>query len=352
MNDRARPQAASLLRDVASSSEFADLARLLNGLRYLSGSSLRDISGGSHRAVALEVRRQSRSMPTSALHASMHRTLQLLDTRPLVGPQGYAASRRRLGTLMSQRAVADDWIARLQARQRQSRRLGDTQTHTALDAEIQVRKDQRRRLIDRERHAERIVQEHERRLQALYDWQLDHLQQLVQGRWHAQELLDREERALDEVVATPPPYLLSALGAPPRAAEAREIWRQGALAILRFHKDYHIQDPAWLSATRLWTLPGGCAAARSRSSLTRPASSSTTPASRFPSTNRSTSLTSVARDDDLPDREPGRRAGPSLGELGLQAPARAKQMQINRRSGLPNTLQAGRRFLPGRRGQI
>jgi hypothetical protein len=244
MNDRARPQAASLLRDVASSSEFADLARLLNGLRYLSGSSLRDISGGSHRAVALEVRRQSRSMPTSALHASMHRTLQLLDTRPLVGPQGYAASRRRLGTLMSQRAVADDWIARLQARQRQSRRLGDTQTHTALDAEIQVRKDQRRRLIDRERHAERIVQEHERRLQALYDWQLDHLQQLVQGRWHAQELLDREERALDEVVATPPPYLLSALGAPPRAAEAREIWRQGALAILRFRKDYHIQDPA------------------------------------------------------------------------------------------------------------
>jgi hypothetical protein len=244
MDDRARPQAASLLRDVASSSESADLARLLNGLRYLSGSSLRDISGGSHRAVALEVRRRSRSMPTSALRASVHRILQLLDTRPLVDPQGYAASRRRLGTLMSQRAIADDWIARLQAHRRRSDRLGDAETHRALDAKIQGRKDQRRRLIDRERHAERIVQEHERRLQALYDWQLDHLQQLVQGRWHAQELLDREERALDEVVAAPPHYLVAGLGAPSQATEGLEVWRQGALAIVRFRKDYHIQDPA------------------------------------------------------------------------------------------------------------
>jgi hypothetical protein len=243
MDDRARPQAASLLRDVASSSESADLVRLLNGLRYLWGSSLRDISGGSDRAVALEVRRRSRSMPTSALRASVHRILQLLDTRPLVDPQGYAASRRRLGTLMSQRAIADDWIARLQAHRRRSDRLGDAETHRALDAEIQGRKDQRRRLIDRERHAERIVQEHERRLQALYDWQLDHLQQLVQGRWHAQELLDREERALDEVVAAPPHYLVAGLGAPSQATEGLEVWRQGALAIVRFRKDYHIQDP-------------------------------------------------------------------------------------------------------------
>lgn len=190
-----------------------------------------------------EARRQSRSMPTRTLRASVHRTLQLLDTRPPVDPQSYAACRRRLGTLMSQRAVEDDWIARLQARQRQSARLGDAQARTALDAELQVRKEQRRRLIDRERHAERIVEEHERRLQALYDWQLDHQQQLAEGRWHAQTLLEREERALDGVVAAPPSYLRAALGVPPRAAEARELWRQGALAILRFRKDYHIQDP-------------------------------------------------------------------------------------------------------------
>jgi hypothetical protein len=98
-------------------------------------------------------------------------------------------------------------------------------------------------LIDRERHAERIVEEHERRLRALYDWQLEHLQQLVQGRWQAQALLDRQKRALDKVMAAPPAYLLSELGDPPRPPEAREVWRQGALAILRFRKDYEIQDP-------------------------------------------------------------------------------------------------------------
>lgn len=190
-----------------------------------------------------EAQRQSRSMPTSALRASVHRTLQLLDTRPRVDPQAYAACRRRLGTLMSQRAVADDWIARLQARQRRSARVGDAAARTALDAEIELRKEQRRRLIERERHAERTVEDHERRLRVLYDWQLDRHQQLVEGQWHAQTLLERQERALDAFAATPPPYLLAALGVPPRAAEGREVWRQGALAVLRFRKDYQIDDP-------------------------------------------------------------------------------------------------------------
>ncbi len=94
--------------------------------------------------MAQEVRRQSRIMPTSALRASVHQTLQLLDTRPPVDPQAYAASRRRLGTLMSQRAVADDWIARLQARRGQFGQL-DAETRKALDAEIQLRKRQRQR---------------------------------------------------------------------------------------------------------------------------------------------------------------------------------------------------------------
>jgi hypothetical protein len=182
-------------------------------------------------------------MPTSALRASVHRTLQLLDTRPRVDPQVYAACRRRLGTLMSQRAVADDWIARLQARQRRSARVGDAAARTALDAEIELRKEQRRRLIERERHAERTVEEPERRLRVLYDWQLDRHQQLVEGRCHAQTLLERQERALDGIAATPPPYLLAALGVPPPAAEGRAVWRQSALAVLRFRKDYHIQDP-------------------------------------------------------------------------------------------------------------
>jgi hypothetical protein len=243
MNKPAGHPATSSLQDIASSSEAAETLRLLKALRHLSGSSPLNLPGRIQRAMAEEARRQSHSIPTNGLRASVHRTLQLLNTRPPVDPQAYAASRRRLGTLMSQRAVADDWITRLQARQRQSRRLDDAHTYTALAAEIQTRKEQRRRLIDRERHAERIVEEHERRLQALYDWQLDHLQQLVQGRWHAQTLLERQERALDAVSAAPPPYLLSVLGFPPRAAEAREVWRQGALAILRFRKDYHIQDP-------------------------------------------------------------------------------------------------------------
>jgi hypothetical protein len=225
----------SSLQEIASSSEFAEIPQLLNALRHRPG--------GSHRDVTWEARRQSRSMPTSALRASVHLTLQLLDTRPPVDPQAYAACRRRLSTLMLQRAVADDWIARLQARQQQAARLGDAEARTALDTEIEMRKEQRRRLLDRERHAERIVEEHERRLQTLYDWQLDHFQQLVQGRWHAQALLERQERALDAFAATPPPYLLAALGVPPRVPQAGEVWRQGALAVLRFRKDYHIGDP-------------------------------------------------------------------------------------------------------------
>ena len=144
MNDPASQRATSLLRDIASSSQFAEISRLLNALRYLLRSSLRAVPGGSHGAMAQEVRRQSRIMPTSALRASVHQTLQLLDTRPPVDPQAYAASRRRLGTLMSQRAVADDWIARLQARRGQFGQL-DAETRKALDAEIQLRKRQRKR---------------------------------------------------------------------------------------------------------------------------------------------------------------------------------------------------------------
>jgi len=121
--------------------------------------------------------------------------------------------------------------------------LSDTETRKALDADIEVRKRRRRRRIDRHRHAERIVEEHERHYQALCDWHLDHLQQLVQARWHARALLDRQERAPDEMMVSPPPYLLAELDAPPRSPEARQIWRHGVLAILRFRKDYDIQGP-------------------------------------------------------------------------------------------------------------
>ncbi len=243
MNDPPGAPATSSLDDIASSSESAEVSRLLDGLRHLLGASARDLAGGSDRAIVQEVRRQSRSMPTGTLRASVHRTLQLLDARPPVDAQAYAASRRRLGVLLSQRAVADNWIARLEARQRRPGRLGDMQTRRAVDAEIELRKDQRWRLIDRQRHAERIVAEHERRLQALHDWQLNHLRQFLQGRCHAQTLLEREERALDEVAAAPPPYLVAELGDPPRVPEARELWRQGALSIVLFRKDYRIQDP-------------------------------------------------------------------------------------------------------------
>src|SRR6266496_268087 len=243
MSDHAHPLSMSSPLDIAGTSKFAEIARLLDALRHPFRPSLHDLPGGRNGAAAQELRHQTPSMPTSALRASMHQTLKLLDTRPPVDPQPYTASRRRLGTLISQRPVEDDWIARLQARRRRLSRLSDTETRKALDADIEVRKRRRRRRIDRQRHAERIVEEHERHYQALCDWHLDHLQQLVQARWHARALLGRQERALDKVMAAPPAYLLSELGDPPRPPEAREVWRQGALAILRFRKDYEIQDP-------------------------------------------------------------------------------------------------------------
>jgi len=243
MSDHAHPLSMSSPLDIAGTSKFAEIARLLDALCHPFRPSLHDLPGGRNGAAAQELRHQTRSIPTSALRASMHQTLKLLDTRPSVDPQPYTASRRRLGTLISQRPVEDDWIARLQARRRRLSRLSDTETRKALDADIEVRKRRRRRRIDRHRHAERIVEEHERHYQALCDWHLDHLQQLVQARWHARALLDRQERAPDEMMVSPPPYLLAELDAPPRSPEARQIWRHGVLAILRFRKDYDIQGP-------------------------------------------------------------------------------------------------------------
>jgi hypothetical protein len=242
MNDPADPRKTSP-GDIASSAEFAEISLLLTAVRHLSGLSLPGSPGESHGTVVQEARRKSRSMPTSALRAGVSQTLRLLDTRPPMDPHGYATSRRRLGALTSQRAIEDDWIARLDAVRRQARGPGGAATRKVLKADIQVRKQQRGRLVARERHAEWIVKQHERRLQALYDWQLDHQRQLLQGQWHAQTLLDRQEQVLDAIVARPPPYLLTELGVPPRLPEARKIWREGALAILRFRKDYKIQEP-------------------------------------------------------------------------------------------------------------
>jgi hypothetical protein len=180
-------------------------------------------------------------MPTSALRASLQEVLQLLDTRPPVDAQAWATSRRRLGVIMSQRAVEEDWIAWPQARRRHLGSFGDTEASRALHADIRVHV-QRRRLIDRERHAGRMLEEHERGWQAFCDWQLDHVPQLVQAQWHAQAVPERQERVLDEVVAAPPPYLLAELRLPPERPEGREVWRQGAQAILRYRKHFGIQD--------------------------------------------------------------------------------------------------------------
>jgi hypothetical protein len=38
-------------------------------------------------------------------------------------------------------------------------------------------------------------------------------------------MLERQERALDEVEATPPPYVFAELGDPPRPPQARDVWR-------------------------------------------------------------------------------------------------------------------------------
>jgi hypothetical protein len=64
-----------------------------------------------------------------------------------VEPEAYAASRRRLGTLISQRAVEDDWITWLRARQGRLGGFGEQGLRKALDADIQMRTQQRRRLI-------------------------------------------------------------------------------------------------------------------------------------------------------------------------------------------------------------
>src|SRR6266511_4528771 len=165
----------------------------------------------------------------NAIPRSPFDTLETCFRLLSTGPACLALDGRRLGTLISQRPVEDDWIARLQARRRRLSRLSDTETRKALDADIEVRKRRRPRRIDRHRHAERIVEVHERHYQALCDWQLDHLQQLVQSRWHARALLDRQVLAPDEMIVSPPPYLLAELDAPPRSPEARQIWRHGVL---------------------------------------------------------------------------------------------------------------------------
>jgi hypothetical protein len=237
------PRAALSLRDIASSTEAMEINRLLGALRDSRGPSLRDLPGGEHGPAAQQLRRQTQSMPTSALLASVRQTLQLLDSRPPVNPEAYAASRRRLGTLMSQRAVEDDWIVRLQARRRRLGRFGEQGLRKALDAEIETRKQQRHRLIGRERQAERVVEEHERRYQALCDWHVDHLYQTAQAQGYARALWDRQEQALDLAAAKPPGYLFAELGSPPESPDALQVWRQGALAILRFRKDHHIEDP-------------------------------------------------------------------------------------------------------------
>jgi len=103
MSDHAHPLSMSSPLDIAGTSKFAEIARLLDALRHPFRPSLHDLPGGRNGAAAQELRHQTPSMPTSALRASMHQTLKLLDTRPSVDPQPYTASRRRLGTLISQR---------------------------------------------------------------------------------------------------------------------------------------------------------------------------------------------------------------------------------------------------------
>jgi hypothetical protein len=169
--------------------------------------------------------------------------LRLLDARPWVDPQARIASRQRLGAITSQRAIEDGWVARLEERRRRLDPVGDRAGAKMRDAELEARQQQLQRLMDRQRHAERILEEHERRWQAVCDWHLKHHPQLLQARWHALQLLERQERALDELEAAPPPYVLDELGAPPRAPQPRDAWRHGALAILRYRKDHHIQDP-------------------------------------------------------------------------------------------------------------
>jgi hypothetical protein len=233
MSTPAGAPAISSLGDIASSRQFAEIDQLPETLRHLLGPSLRDLPGGEHGPAVQKRRRKIRSMPTGTLRVSVRQTLQLLNRHPLVDLQAWAASQRRLGTLMSQRAVEDDWTAQLEARRRRLDKLADIQAH----------KRQHRRLIDRERHAEQIPEEHARRYQALCDWQFDRIQQLLQSQWHAQELLDLQEGALDELITALPPHLLVELGSQPRQRETHEVWRQGTLAILRFRKEHHIEDP-------------------------------------------------------------------------------------------------------------
>jgi hypothetical protein len=240
--NQADDSARSSLDDIANSRQLAELTGLLEALRDWVGSSLRALPGGEHGPAARQLRSQTRSLPTSALRASVQQGLRLLDMRPWVDPQVWVASRQRLSAITSQRAIEDDWVARLAERRRRLDTAGDRAGAKMRDAELKARRQQLQRLMDRERHAERIVEEHERRWQAVCDWHLKHRLQLVQARWQALELLERQERALDELAAAPPPYVLDELGAPPRAPQPRDAWRHGALAILRYRKDHDIQD--------------------------------------------------------------------------------------------------------------
>ena len=211
--------------------------------------------------------------------------------------------------IMPQRAIEGDWIGRLHARRKRLDRGGDAEASRALDAEPRMHLQQRHRLLDRERHAEQILQERERRWQVLCDWQLDDLQQLVEARWPARKLLKRQECALvDGIMASPLAYLLAELG---------------ALVILRFRIDHHIQDP-----DRALGDPSVGASERLRRGRVEVIVDQVRqllqrPASRSLAASPSPALTSGCYDERLSDREPGRRATPGLGELGLQAQAPA-----------------------------
>ncbi len=236
------PQMA-LLDDLASSAEALQVARVLQALERQTRPWLADLPGGERGSAARRVRQETCTMSTAGLRCSVVSALELLGTRSGIDPKAYEASWRRYGKLLSLRAVEDEWISRVRARRARLGRRGDRELRRALDVDIAARKQQHSHLIGQARQAERLVELHEQRRRAWADRHVDHLHAVARGYWHARELRIRERRALDAVAANPPGHLLSELGRPPGDPVVRQLWQQGALAILRYRKDHGIQDP-------------------------------------------------------------------------------------------------------------
>ena len=165
--------------------------------------------------------RQAASARTDPVSPPRGSQLDDIATRAQVSvdPKDRTASRCWLERVVLQQAVQRDWIARLPANRRRLAAAGDLGACRVTDAELQARRQDLDQLIEWEQRGRRIVEDQDRRGQALCDWQLDHIE-VVEAQWHAQVLMDRQQRAVDQLEVRHRDSLLPSLALHPSHARS------------------------------------------------------------------------------------------------------------------------------------